>query len=328
MDLSIAIVSFNTRELTLACLRSIVEQTRAIDYEIILVDNMSCDGSAAAVAAAFPQVRLLCPGKNTGFAGGNNLAAPEARGEWILLLNPDTVVLDGAIQKALAFARGHQGVDIVGGRTFYGDGSLNYTSCHGRPTPWSLLCMGTGLSSVFRRSRLFNPESLGSWRRDSVRRVDAVTGCFFLTRRALWEELGGLDESFFMYGEETDFCLRAKHAGHECWICPEATLIHYGGASEAVRADKMVRLFRAKVQLFRKHWKTSHAGFGVAMLKCWALSRAVVLEAASTLWAGKRPAAEAWRQVWRRRGEWATVSRGAIDAPSAKGERFASPGIF
>lgn len=313
MELSILVISYNTRELTLACLRSVVEQTRGIEYEITLVDNLSHDGSADAVAAEFPQMRVICPGKNLGFAGGNNLAAREARGEWLLLLNPDTIILDGAVQKALAFARARPEAAIVGGRTFYADGSLNYTSCHGRPTPWSLLCMGLGLSSVFRRSRLFNPESLGRWRRDSVERVDAITGCFLLVRRALWGQLGGLDESFFMYGEETDFCLRAKRAGHECWICPEATLIHFGGASEAVRADKMVRLFRAKIHLFEKHWNRSYVGFGVAMLKCWALSRAAILGVVSTFWPAKRPARAAWRDVWRRRGEWAGASAGRIE---------------
>src|SRR5690606_14326374 len=112
-----------------------------------------------------------------------------------------------------------------------------YNSCHGRPTLWSLICLGTGLASLFRRSRCLNPESLGSWKRDSVREVDAVTGCFLLIGRELWNELGGFDESFFMYGEDTDLCLRSWAKGRPCLICPEAKLIHYGAQADRVRPD-------------------------------------------------------------------------------------------
>jgi len=169
MDVSILVISYNTCDLTLACLESVFKETRQVTFEVILLDNASADGSADAVAERCPQVRLMRSGQNLGFAKGNNVAAREAQGEYLLLLNSDTVVLDGAIDKVVSFARSRPDTGIVGGRTYFGDGSLNPTSCHGRPTPWSLLCMGLGLSSVFRGSRLFDPESIGGWRRDSVR---------------------------------------------------------------------------------------------------------------------------------------------------------------
>jgi GT2 family glycosyltransferase len=308
MDVSVLIISYNTRDLTAACLRSVFAETRDLSFEVIVLDNASSDGSAELVAAEFPQVRLLRPGRNLGFAAGNNAAARHAAGDYLLLLNPDTVVLDNAIGTAAAFARAHPEAGVVGGRTFKADGSLDYRSCHGRPTPWSSLCMGIGLSSLFQRSRLFNPESLGRWRRDTVRRVDAVSGCFFLVERCLWQQLGGFDESFFMYWEDTDLCLRAGAAGRACLICPDAKLIHHGAQSDRVRSEKIIRLFRAKAQLVRKHWSPATRGLGVWSLNCYALSRLTALGLLRRLWP-RRPALgesyAVWQEVWSRRGEFA-----------------------
>jgi GT2 family glycosyltransferase len=309
MDLSILIISYNTRDLTLACVDSVYAETRSVEFEVLLLDNASTDGSAEAVAERYPQVRLIRSLNNLGFARGNNLAAREARGEFLLLLNSDTVILRGAVDKVMAFAKTNPDAAIVGGRTFFADGSLNRTSCHGRPTPWSMLCMGVGLTSFFRCSYLFDPESLGSWKRDTVRDVDAVTGCFFLIRRTLWEELGGFDERFFMYGEETDLCLRAWKAGSRCVICPDATLIHYGGKSERTRADKMIKLFRAKTQLFEKHWRPGARWFGGAMLRMWALTRMLATGALRFVQPSRSTSYEAWREVWRRRSEWTSGER-------------------
>jgi GT2 family glycosyltransferase len=309
MDVSIVIVSYNTRDLTLACLASVYEQTRDASFEVIVVDNQSHDGSADAIASAYPQVRLIRSDANLGFAKANNVAGRQATGEYLLLLNPDTVILEGAVQKALAFARGNPRAGIVGGRTYFGDMSLNPTSVHGRPTPWSLLCMGVGLSALFRHSRLFDPESLGKWQRDSRREVDVVTGCFCLVRRDLWDQLGGYDESFFMYGEDTDLSMRAWEAGSTCMICPDAKLIHYGGQSEKVRSDKMIRLFRAKVQLFQKHWSRPTVPFGVMMLKFWALTRATGTALLRRVDPTKQAAHEAWRDIWRRRAEFVDVGQ-------------------
>jgi N-acetylglucosaminyl-diphospho-decaprenol L-rhamnosyltransferase len=306
-SVSILIVSYNTRELTLACLRSVYAQTQQVPYEVIVVDNTSSDGSADAIAAEFPRAQLIRLDENIGFARANNVAARHATGDYLLLLNPDTVVLDGAVQKVVAFAAARGDNEIVGGRTFFGDGTLNSTSCHGRPTPWSMMCQAVGLTAVFRGSDFFNPEALGSWPRDCVREVDAVTGCFLLISRRLWEQLGGFDEAFFMYGEETDLCLRAKPLGAKCVICPEATLVHYGGQSEKVRSDKMVKLFKAKVQLARRHWRPGTAWFATAMLRLWALTRLVAFRAASAGNNAHRTGYETWRDVWRRRTEYGHI---------------------
>lgn len=303
-DLSVIIVSFNTRDVLKECLDSMpgksVSGDRPID--LIVVDNASTDGSADAIARHCPDVKLHALDKNIGFAAANNYAAARATGRYLLLLNPDTVLHDGAIERALAFAEEHKGA-IIGGRTFFADGTLNRTSCHGWPTLWTVTCQGLGLSTLFRRSGFFNPEGLGRWRRDTVRQVPVVTGCFFLIRRDQWEQLGGFDESFFMYGEETDLCMRAAKAGIPRMICPDAQLIHLGGASEKVRADKMVRLFGAKAMLYRKHWHPVAAAYGVGMLKFWAFNRMVGHAILGTI--GFGPGRESpWREIWRRRREF------------------------
>lgn len=317
---SVLIVSYNTRELTLVCLQSVYAQTPDVPLEVIVVDNASVDGSAEAIAERFPQARLIRSAENTGFAAANNLAARHAQGEYLLLLNPDTVILDKAIEKALAFAQKRPSAGIIGGRTLFADGRLNPTSCHGTPTMWSMFCMVLGLSALGRGSNLLDPESLGSWKRDSVREVPAVTGCFLLIRRSLWEELGGFDESFFMYGEETDLCLRAWGKGHKCLICPDAKLIHHGGRSEKTRADKMVKLFAAKARLFQKHWRPGMVGFGARMLDLWAFGRMVAFGVLRLFQPRHDEALRTWHAIWRRRAAWQSPQKiQSAHAPAAIG---------
>jgi N-acetylglucosaminyl-diphospho-decaprenol L-rhamnosyltransferase len=304
---SIIVVSYNTREMTLACLRSVFEQTRDTAFELIVIDNASTDGSADAIEAEFAgRLRFVRSRENLGFARANNQLARLASGEFLLLLNPDTVVLRAAIDRLVAFARSRPDAGIWGGRTLFADGSLNATSCWSRQTLWSVLCRATGLSGVFRNSSLFNPEALGGWRRDSERDVDIVTGCFFLIRRDLWEKLGGFDPAFFMYGEEADLCLRARALGARPRVTPTAEIVHHGGASESVKAEKLVRLLRAKSQLMRRHWSPTAAALGVRVLSLWCLNHATAWRLARLLGRGERAASTAafWSAGWMRRGEW------------------------
>lgn len=303
-NVSILIVSFNTRQLTLDCLRSVYAETKGISFEVIIVDNASNDGSADAIAEKYPQAELVRSKENLGFAGGNNLAAERANGEYLLLLNPDTVVLSGAIQELVAFAKLQSSAGIYGGRTFHVDGTLNPFSCWRRATIWSIFCRGVGLSSIFRFSSLFDSETYGRWPRDTVREVDLISGCFFLIRKEIWDRLGGFDTSFFMYCEEADLCLRARALGIRCLICPDAQIIHYGGASETDRSDKLVKSFRAKARLVHKHWRKVEALFAVLMLDFWALSRTAIHGMLRPINRASGEAYIEWRQVWRRRAEW------------------------
>lgn len=300
---SILIVSYNTRQMTLECLASGFAQTNPGTFEVVVIDNASEDGSADAIEREFGErVRLIRSTVNLGFAAANNLAARHARGDFLLLLNPDTVVLDRAIDRLVAFAEERPAAGIWGGRTVFADGSLNPTSCWRRPTLWSLLCQAAGLASLFRKSRVFNPEAMGGWKRDTMREVDIVTGCFLLIRRSLWERLGGFDPAFFMYGEEADLCLRARALGIRPIVTPDATIVHHGGASETVRADKMVRLLQAKVLLIRRHWPMGRREAGAMLLRLWPLTRMWAWRFAAAF--GASGGLETWREVWRRRAEW------------------------
>lgn len=269
---TIVVVSYRTRELTLTALRSVFDQTEPGTFELIVVDNDSDDGSADAIEAEFgDRLHLIRAGDNLGFARANNLAAEQAKGEYLLLLNPDTVVLDHAIDRLLAFARSRPEAGIWGGRTVFADRSLNPASCWQRITPWSTVCMATGLRAAFKGSELFNPEGIGSWPRDSIREVDIVVGCFLLTRLETWRALDGFDLRYWMYGEEADLCLRARALGCRPAITPDATIVHLVGASSPDDVRKEAIITKARVTLVRTHWPAWQVPFGLSMFWCWAL---------------------------------------------------------
>lgn len=305
-ELSILIISYNTAGLTLACLDSVVAETKATAYEIIVVDNASSDGSADAIAAAHPEVRMIRSDVNLGFAQGNNVAAQVAKADLLLLLNPDTVVLDGAIDRLVAFAKARPETRIWGGRTVFGDGSLNPSNCWRRMSLWNLFCRAAGLTGLFPKSEFFNAEAYGGWLRDTEREVDIVTGCFFLIERRFWVTLGGFDPLFFMYGEEADLCLRARAFGARPRITPDARIVHYGGASERVRAEQIIRVSRAKVSLLTRHMPVGVRGAGIFLYRLWPLSRMLAYRVAMLVRPSDRFAGEhaTWSEIWQRRREW------------------------
>lgn len=304
-ELTVIIVSYNTRELTLRCLETLYANTHEVAFHTVLLDNASADGSADAVAAAFPQVELIRSDENLGFARANNVVAAQATTDWLLLLNPDTEVHDGAVDRLMAFSRAHPKAGITGGRTVFPDGSLNIASCWMKITPWSALCQATGLSAIFKGSEFFNPEGMGAWQRDTVREVDIVVGCFLMIPRALWNELGGFDLKYFMYGEEADLCLRAAQKGYRPMVTPDAEIMHLVGASYGKRAEKMARVAKARATLIRDHWPGWQAPFGLGLMWCWAGGRRFVT-ALLGLISGRRfgEAATKWRYVWGARADW------------------------
>jgi N-acetylglucosaminyl-diphospho-decaprenol L-rhamnosyltransferase len=256
------------------------------------------------VAEEFPEARLFALEENLGFGRAVNLAAEQARGEYLLLLNPDTVVHAGMVEELVRFARGLPEPAICGGRTLRPDGRLDPGSCWGAPTLWSLFCFATMLSTAFKGSRFLDPESLGGWQRDSVRDVDIVTGCLLLAPRDLWLELGGFDERFFMYGEDADLALRAARAGVRRVITPDAVVTHEVGVSSETRPDKVLLLFRGKATLLRKHWGPLRSRVGLALLASGVGLRTLEAVLPGRGGSGRR-GASAWPAVWRARREWA-----------------------
>lgn len=296
-ELTVIIVSYNTCALTLRCLETLFAGTRCA-FRVMLCDNDSRDGSADAVAERFPQVTLVRSDRNLGFAAANNLLAESARTEWLLLLNPDTEVQDGAVDRLLAFAKAEPAAGITGGRTVFPDGSLNPTSCWGRITPWSLACSALGLVALFPRSALFNREGLGGWQRDSVRQVDIVTGCFLMIPRALWQRLGGFHPKYFMYGEDADLCLRAGKLGFRPAITPDAQIVHLVGASSASGVAKLALLAKGRMTLIADHWPPPMVPLGRGLMWLWAGLRLV-----ASRWIS-RDRHDLWRAVWRDRQDW------------------------
>ena len=304
---SIVVVSYNTLEMTEACIRSVLTEAQSNDFELIVIDNASNDGSADMIEKEFAhQVRLIRSPHNLGFAKANNVAAEEATGELLLLLNPDTVVLDHAIDCLVEFAAEHDDADVWGGRTVFADGSLNATSCWRFMSLWSVFAQAIGLSALLRQSDIFNAEAYGGWKRDHVREVDFITGCFLLIRRGLWQRLGGFDESFFMYAEEADLCYRARKLGAQPLFTPEATIIHFGGASESVLSGKIERLFSGKITFMKKHWPVPKRIVGANLFKLYTLVRICGYSLAYLLRRSERHrvATREWSKVWRTRHKW------------------------
>lgn len=299
--LTVVVISYNTRDLTLAALQTLFDTTIETAMHVVVFDNASTDGSADAVARAFPQAELIRSEHNLGFARANNVVAETVRTEWMLLLNPDTECHDGAVDNLMRFARETPEAGIWGGRTVFRDGSLNIASCWMRITPRSMVTWAFGLSALFPASEFFTPEAMGGWRRDTVREVDIVVGCLFLIRKALWDELGGFDLKYFMYGEEADLCLRAQAMGYQPMVTPDAEIMHLVGAAALSRADKMPSVFKARATLIRDHWPAWQVPFGLGLLWFGVGMRSL----AGKLIGRMRPdASETYIRLWRDRADW------------------------
>jgi N-acetylglucosaminyl-diphospho-decaprenol L-rhamnosyltransferase len=295
-DVSVVIVSYRVPELLRACLASVQREAVGSSYEVIVVENASGDGSAELLRTEFPDVRLIALERNIGFAAGSNLGARAATGEHVLMLNPDTELVGDTFTALLAYARAHPRAGLVGGRTLTPAGGLDPGSCWGAQSIWSLVCFASGLSTLLKRSRVFDPESLGGWQRDTPRRVDIVTGCLCLAPRSLWDELGGFDEAFFMYGEDADLAARARKLGYHPAITPDAVIIHHVGQSSPSAAKREMTL-RCRVALARKHFTPRRAAVAVTLLQAGTGLRALGASVA-------RSKGSTWAAAWRRRRDW------------------------
>jgi len=300
-ELTIIVVNWNTRDLTLRCLETLFDNTPDVRLRVIVADNGSEDGSAEAIAGRFPQVDLLRNEGDFGFARANNEAMKQVDSEWALLLNPDTEVYPRAISNLLEFSKQHPEAGVTGGRTVFPDGSLNPGSAWNKMTPWSLFCFLTGLQRIFKHSEVFNSEAIGGWKRDTVRNVDVVQGSFFMVSTALWRKLGGFDRSYFMYGEEADMCLRAAALGYRPMITPDAEIMHLGGAS-APKGVRLLQNWTAKTTLIRGHWPKALIPVGLSEL--WLSCATRALATAALRMSGRGNIGDDWLMMWSRRREW------------------------
>ena len=301
-DVAIVIVSYNSEDHIGACLESVFAQRKSVNQQVIVVDNDSRDGTVEFIRVHFPAVQLVLPGTNLGFAAGVNLGVKHADAEFVLLLNPDTVILDHAVDEVVAFARANPNHGLYGGRTLRPDGSLEPSSCWGLPTLWSMTLFAFGLTTLAPRSRWLDPESLGTWQRDTVREVGVITGCFLLSPLAVRKKLGGLDERYFMYGEDADLAMRAHRAGYRPVICPQATLIHEVGACSDTPVHKTLLLYRGKASLVRMHWTGPAQWLGLFFLATGTGLRAAISKLGASR--GKNDSAGRWQTLWQKRDQW------------------------
>jgi GT2 family glycosyltransferase len=228
VTLSICILTLNARDFLRACLHSIQEHT-TLDHEIIVVDNGSSDGTSDMLQTEFPTVRLIQNQENLGYTYPNNQAMQLAKGRFIALLNPDTLVHSGAFEQLCAFLESHPDVGIVGPKVLNPDGTLQAPCRRGDSRPWAVISYFTGLAKRFPDKAFFNGYLLTHLPEDQIHPVDGVSGSCMFIRREVVDQIGYLDERFFAYQEDADYCLRARQAGWQVYYNPEAQITHFGG---------------------------------------------------------------------------------------------------
>lgn len=290
---SVVVVTYNSAADVTDCLSALPGAAATTSYEVVVVDNASMDDSAATVRRTLPTAVLVEQTDNTGFAAACNVGVKASTGEYVLLLNPDAVPQPGSIDALVDFARRHPDHTPLGGRCVDEAGGLDPRSCWGAPTLWSTLCFATGVARWRKDSPLLNPEGLGGWQRDSVREVGVVTGFLLLVQREVWDELHGLDRTFFVYGEDVDFSVRARRAGRRPSITPDALVVHPAGKSSPDSLSKLLLLYKGKATFMLKHWSRPRAVLGRLLLLLGVGLRASVAGRSSD-----------HHQLWQHRREW------------------------
>lgn len=252
MDLSVCIVSYNCRDLLASCVQSIERHSGELSVEIVVADNASSDGTVQMLSEQFPAVKVIANEENSGFAAGTNQAMAAATGETLMMLNPDTEVTEGALSVLVEFLRERPEVGAAGPSVVGADGRPQATA-HRFPRLWRTLAKQAGLHRALPCCRAL-ADSSASGQSHLRQTVDWLSGVCIAIRRDAWERVGPLDEGFFIYSEDVDWCLRAARAGYERWLLPEARIIHHeaaswGGASQ----ERIVAAHRASFRYVGKN---------------------------------------------------------------------------
>ncbi len=271
-DISIIIVSWNAREFLLKCLESIPSGIGGLDAEVIVVDNASSDGSARAVRDMYPGVKLLPQSENLGFARANNIGIRGSTGQYVCLINSDVIVLPGCIEKLFFFLNEHPGAAIAAPKVLNPDMTV-------QPSCWRFPSLpGALLSSI-------GLDRLNYFPLDRTRRVEAVSGCFMMVRRKAIDGVGLLDERFFFYAEDKDWCKRFHDSNWEAYLYPEARAIHYGGSSSSLAPVAFyVELQKANIKYWRKHRGSLARGIYLAIVLFHQTARFAAAMAKCALW--------------------------------------------
>lgn len=257
-DLSIIIVNYNVKEFLKNLLHSIKKASQNLSTEIIVVDNASDDGSIEMLREKFPEVKLIANDKNLGFGKANNIGLQLAKGKYILLINPDTLVAEDTFTKLIEFFETHPDAGMVGCKILNPDGTLQLACRRSFPGPWTSFTKVTGLSTLFPKSKLFAKYNLTYLDENQTYEVDAISGSFMMMRKEVYDKVGGFDEQFFMYGEDLDLCFRIQKAGYKIYYVHTAQIIHYKGESTKRSSLDETKVFYQAMHLFvKKHLSSS-----------------------------------------------------------------------
>lgn len=260
-ELSIIIVNFNTAALCRAALDAVRRTTRQVDWEAVVVDNST--DPAQLYADSDPRVRVLGGVENHGFGHACNLGLRQAQGRYVLFLNSDTQVGEGALDRSVAYLQAHPQVGALGIRTLLPDGSFDHGCKRGFPTPANALWYFLGMDRRHPHSRRFGGYRLTYLPQEETNLVDAVSGAFLLAPLPLLRELGGFDETFFMYGEDLDLCYRIKALGYQVVYYAGAQMVHYKGQSGLCSQNPVVirHFYRAMTLFYEKHYQKKYPFF-------------------------------------------------------------------
>jgi GT2 family glycosyltransferase len=275
MKLSILIVNYNVKYLLEQCLLSVFESNRRFDTEVIVVDNHSTDGSIEYLRPKFPEVIFIENKSNLGFSKANNQAYKLSKGEYVLLLNPDTLLGENTLTKVCDFMDTHSKAGAAGVKMLNGFGKFQPESKRGFPTPWASFCKTFGLARLFPQSRLFGKYNLKYLDENGVHQVDILVGAFMLLRRKVIEQTGLLDESFFMYGEDIDLSYRITKQGYNNYYLPYP-IIHYKGESMKKDDIKYVKIFYGAMYIFFKKHYPHYSKFYSLFIKTGIYMRAAI----------------------------------------------------
>lgn len=254
LQLSVVILNYNTRHFLELCLQSVLKAIKNIQAEVIVVDNASADESVAMVQSLFPQVICLTNSKNMGFSAGNNLGVKAARGQYVCLLNPDTLVAEDSFEILLQQTENQKNAGALGPRLIEGSGQFLPESKRGLPTPLKALFRMWGLHKIFPKSAFFNAYYAPELDEKENGPVDVLVGACFLVNRALYLKLGGLDERFFMYGEDIDLSYSIAQSGYQNYYIGTSTVLHFKGESALKETDYRKRFTEAMQLFYEKHY--------------------------------------------------------------------------
>jgi GT2 family glycosyltransferase len=300
MELSIIIVNWNSATFLKHCLDALAKTVRDIDCETIVIDSASFDGSAELVREHYPEVRFIQSDRNLGFAGANNRACRDARGEFVLFLNPDTEVQADAVAQMLAHSRSHPDAGAVGVRLLNSDGSLQSSCVQPFPTVLNQMLNCEGLRSRWPRSSLWGTKPLLAAERLPAA-VDVVSGACTMVRRSVFEAVGQFSEEYFMYAEDLDLCHKLRRAGCVNYCLPSATVVHHGGgSSDRAPSEFATLMMRDSIWRFlRKSRGAGYAAFYRASTSVAATLRLVLLAVSDPLRLSqaRRDACRKWAAV-------------------------------